>query len=197
MHKCFYFERLRRFRADLRDFFKRELACQHDALCAHVIKRVCGLIIHNAGLRGNVYRDIRRVFFCHGHHAEVGHDERVYTDCLAKLEKRRQRGKFCVMRQNITGDIDLHALRVAVFYSFFKLLVCKIGRRRAHAEGLTGKIHRVRTVAHSRNKALHIADRRQKLRRVISFLFHEIHSFTAFVPFRTKFAGKAQVALLS
>ena len=63
--------------------------------------------------------NLRRVFFCIFHYAEVGDNERVNAAFLSFFKEGRQEGKLTVPRQSVDGLVHPDASFVAVVAGFF------------------------------------------------------------------------------
>ena len=77
------------------------------------------------------------------HSTDIGCYYAVGTLTVKHRQKIGQTRHFLIVRQCIAGDKHLHAVRMCIFYAFFKIVLAEIGGCGTHAELLAGKINRI------------------------------------------------------
>ena len=106
--------------------FKRELAREHGAACAHIAPELYGVLVCNVGLGGDMHGKVWGGLSARREHAGVGDERRVGARFLQKGKIILHAGKVFVSGVNIYCDVHLFAARVRVFRRLFQLLARKV-----------------------------------------------------------------------
>ena len=146
------------------DLLQRQFPCQNHTFCTQLIKLVCGQIVDDTGLGGNVDIHIRNHALCFHQHTDIRYDDSIDAGSLCISQVICKLIHFTVERQGVAGQINLDIPCMSIFHRFFHGIKIKFCRCCTHTKSGSAQIYRIRAVVYRIGQALIVAYRSQNLR---------------------------------
>ena len=156
---------------NFRNFGKRKLPREHDALRALLLPKFCGVLVGRVRLRGNVQRQFWRDLPGERKGAGVGHQRRVRADLLQIAEIVGKGGEIGVFGEDVRRDVHLFPARMGILRRRAQFLRRKVIGKGAEGKILSAQIRRVRAEAEGDLQFFKIARWREQFDTFIHFVY--------------------------
>ena len=143
MYKCLDFQILRNIRAQLFDFFQRQLSGGNHAARALFIPEIIGSIVCIVCLSTDMSLNLRTHFFCDLKHSRIRNNKSIRLDFLEFLKIFTHSRQILIVCQDIGCYIHFHIMFMRKCDSFFHVLHGKVLRFCAESKCFSSDINRI------------------------------------------------------